>query len=318
MIGLARSTWQYRRYGRPSATGTPVPHVDRDYPNRLTDEEISEISALVNAAWEQRFSVEYAHILAWDCGVMLGSLRSWYRIAERMPQTYRPVTTRPGAKKAAPVAPVVLATAPLQAWVWDITDLPSMYRSVAFKAYVIQDLYSRKIVGYRVEQREVDDLAADMFKIAFAAEGSPGTVHADSGAAMKSNAVREMFASHEVTESHSRPRVSNDNAHKESEFRTMKKRPDYPGVFATLEHARAWVDQYVVWFNTMHRHTGIARFTPDQVHNGTWRQQHAIRERTLAAYHQSHPERFRSRPKVRAPDETVGINAHHQEKQKIA
>ena len=323
LIGLAPSVWHYRVYRRPSTTTAPVPHADRAYPNRLTDEETSEITALIDLAWQQGASVEFAHTCSWDEGIMIGSLRSWYRIAEAMPQEHRPTAPRSGTASTASTAsrarrepPVVLATAPMQAWVWDITDLPSQYRSVAFKAYLVQDLFSRKIVAHRVENREVDALAAEMFETAFAIEGAPGTVHADSGAAMKSNAVKNVYTEHGVIESHSRPRVSNDNAHKESEFRTMKKRPHYPGFFTSLDHARAWVDDYVVWFNTTHRHSGIARFTPNQVHDGTWHAQHEVRSEALDAYYAKHPERFRSKPTVKTPKDLVGINLHHRNRQK--
>ena len=58
---------------------------------------------------------------------------------------------------------------------------------VAFKAYSIIDIYSRKIVGWRVEEREVDALAVEMFETAFAHHGIPTAVHADSGPAMRLN-----------------------------------------------------------------------------------------------------------------------------------
>src|SRR5664279_2636999 len=49
-------------------------------------------------------------------------------------------------------APVLEATGPGQVWSWDITDLRSPWRGVAFKGYSIIDIYSRKIVGWRVEE----------------------------------------------------------------------------------------------------------------------------------------------------------------------
>ena len=99
---------------------------------------------------------------------------------------------------------------------------------MAFKAYCAMDIFSRKVVGSRVEEREVDDLAAEMFEIAFGEHGIPGAVHADSGAAMRSSAVADLLAAYGVTKTHNRPRVSNDNPFSKSEFRTMKYRPGYP------------------------------------------------------------------------------------------
>ncbi|PRC48689.1 hypothetical protein C6A85_78570, partial [Mycobacterium sp. ITM-2017-0098] len=70
-------------------------------------------------------------------------------------------------------APELKATGPQQIWIWDITDLRSPWRGVAFKAYSVLDIYSRKIVGWRVEERECDDLAVDMFEASFAEHGLP-------------------------------------------------------------------------------------------------------------------------------------------------
>lgn len=66
--------------------------------------------------------------------------------------------------------PVLEATGPRQVWSWDITDLYSPWRRKVFKAYKITDLYSRKIVGWRVEDREADHLAVEMFAAAFDVE----------------------------------------------------------------------------------------------------------------------------------------------------
>lgn len=308
LIGLSRSAWHYRSKPR-GRTAAPVPHRERAYPNRIDPESTEAIDALVREAWGQGRSVGWAFAAAWDQGLMVASQRTWWRVANTIAdQSIRPVIpVRTGNRVRRP-APQVLATAPGHAWVWDITDLPTPYRGQAFKAYSIQDLYSRKIVGYRVEEREVNTLAAQMFQAAFSEHGVPAVVHSDSGAAMVSNELKNLLADHNVAHSFSRPRVSNDNAHKESEFRTMKHRPDYPGTFTTVEQARAWVDRYAAWFNTDHHHSGLALFTPNQVHDGTWRQLHTIREHALDSYYQAHPERFHRRPHTPTPDELVGIN----------
>ena len=120
------------------------------------------------------------------------------------------------------------ATGPQQVWSWDITDLRSPWRGVAFKAYSIIDIFSRKIVGWRVEEREVDALAVQMFEDAFTDHGVPAAVHADSGPAMRSHDLKKLLADHSVVETHNRPRVSNDNPFSESEFRTMNTDPTTP------------------------------------------------------------------------------------------
>ncbi len=172
---------------------------------------------------------------------------------------------------------------------------------MAFKAYCAMDIFSRKVVGSRVEEREVDDLAVEMFEIAFGEHGIPGAVHADSGAAMRSSAVADLLAAYGVTKTHNRPRVSNDNPFSKSEFRTMKYRPGYPGTFETLEEARAHLDEYVAWYNGNHKHSGIALFSPNEVHDGSWREARQRRDAVQQAYYDAHPERFRKRPRTPAP-----------------
>lgn len=320
LAGVSRSTWHYRRHPR-ARVADPVRHRDRAYPARIDDRDRAAIAVCITSSWRAGTSVDKAFADAWDNGVMLGSRRSWWRIAADMPdQSARPriPTRRSNTNRTPRHAPVLTATGPMQVWSWDITDLPSPWRGVAFKAYSIIDIYSRKIVGYRVEEREVDDLAVDMFEHAFGRHGIPDAVHADSGPAMRSTVLADLLADLGVTRTHNRPRVSNDNPFSESEFRTMKYRPNYPGTFNTLDDARAYVDRYVPWYNAQHKHSGIALFSPDQVHDGTWlghwQQRHAVQQ----AYYAAHPQRFRQAPRTPAPADLVGINLPKPESQNIA
>lgn len=309
LVGLSRSTWHYRGSPRSRVTA-PVPQKERAYPSRIDQADREAIAGLIMAGWVEGVSVDHAFADAWDGGVMLGSRRSWWRIAADIEdQTVRPVApTRRGSARPPREAPVLEATGPGQVWSWDITELRSPWRGVAFKAYSIIDIYSRKLVGYRVEDREVDDLAKEMFQDAIAREGGPDVVHADSGPAMRSTVLKDYLGELKITQTHNRPRVSNDNPYSESEFRTMKYRPNYPGTFDSLEQARAFMAWYVPWYNAEHKHSGIALFSPDEVHDGTWQQAWARREQTQQAYYDAHPERFRRRPTTPLPAGIVGIN----------
>lgn len=288
----------------------PVPQRDRNYPNRIGAADRARVAALIDAGWEAGNSVDHSYASAWDRGAMLASRRSWWRIAADITdQRHRPTvpTTKTGARTPRR-APVLTATAPGQVWSWDITDLYSPWRRSAFKAYSILDIHSRMIAGWRVEERESDDLATDMFRKAIQRYGAPQFVHADSGPSMRSNKLKDFLTDRGVELTHNRPYVSNDNPFSESEFRTMKYRPDYPGIFADLEHARTHLVDYVQWYNTEHKHSGIALFSPADVHTGHWRTLWAARDDAQQAYYASHPERFRRRPRTPAPAASVGIN----------
>ena len=204
--------------------------------------------------------------------------------------------------------PVLKATGPGEVWSWDITDLYSPWRGKVFKAYKITDIYLRKIVGWRVEDRESDHLAVEMFAAAIAEHGAPRVVHADSGPAMTSNLLRDYLREQGVELSHNRPYTSNDNPFSEAGFRTMKYRPGYPKVFTDLDTARDYIAEYVAWYNRDHKHSGIALFSPEQVHDGTWEHAWSRRDQALQRYFDAHPERFRARPQTPSPAGTVGIN----------
>jgi putative transposase len=63
--------------------------------------------------------------------------------------------------------------------------------------------------------------------------------------------------------------ISDDNPYSEAMFRTLKYTPAYPTKpFENLAQARAWVHQFVTWYNTQHRHSGIEFVTPEQRHQG--------------------------------------------------
>ena len=308
MIELSRSTWHYRWHPRPQVSD-PMPQRDRAYPSRIGAADRAAIEAEIIAGWLVGMSVDQSFATMWDTGVLLASRRSWWRIAAAMDdQSARPICPTRAKNKAPRSAPVLKATGPQQIWSWDITDLRSPWRGLSFKAYSIIDIYSRKIVGWRVEERECDDLAVEMFQNAFADHGTPAVVHADSGPAMRSSVLADLLADAGITRSHNRPRVSNDNPFSESEFRTMKYRPNYPGTFDDIEAARVWVAAYVCWYNAQHRHSGIALFTPDEVHNSAWQQRWEHRDAALQAYYDAHPERFRARPHTASPKPVVGIN----------
>ncbi len=305
---MSRSTWHYRNKPR-ARVDNPVSQKDRAYRSRIEKAERVVIAGKIMTGWVAGHSVDHTFASTWDEGIMLASRRSWWRIAaDIIDQSARPVVPTRRSTTTPRMAPVLVATGPGQVWSWDITDLRSPWRGIAFKAYSIIDIFSRKLVGCRVEDREVDTLAVEMFQDAFAEHGLPQFVHADSGPAMRSTMLKDLLHDSGVAQTHNRPRVSNDNPFSESEFRTMKYRPNYPGAFQTLEQARAYVDSYVPWYNQNHKHSGIALFSPNEVHDGSWRTLWKHRDTTQQAYYAAHPERFRNRPTTPTPSDIVGIN----------
>ncbi len=90
------------------------------------------------------------------------------------------------------------------------------------------DIYSRYIVGAYVHASKSGELAVEMMKEIFGIHGVPQVVHADRGTSMMSKTVAALLSDLEVTKSHSRSRVSNDNLYREAWFTTLKILPDVP------------------------------------------------------------------------------------------
>ena len=126
---------------------------------------------------------------------------------------------------------------------------------------------------------------------------------------MKSKGVAELLADLGVTKTHSRPHVSNDNPFSESQFKTMKYRPEFPERFGSVQDARAFGCTFFPWYNHEHRHSGLALYTPADVHYGRVEQVRQSRQAALDAAYHRHPNRFvRKPPQAALPPQVVWIN----------
>jgi len=250
---------------------------------------------VLDALHEARFADQapaevYAALL--DEGRYLCSERTMYRVlAENAEVRERRNQLRHPTYKA----PELLATAPNQLWSWDITKLLGPQKWTYFYLYVILDVYSRYVVGWMLAHRETAALAERLIRETCERQGIQRdrlTVHADRGTSMTSKPVALLLADLGVTKSHSRPHVSNDNPFSESQFKTMKYRPDFPERFGSIEHGRAHCGDFFAWYNDEHRHGGLGLLTPHDVHHGHAAARLEARGAVLAAAFATRPERF--------------------------
>jgi putative transposase len=300
-VGYPKSSW-YRHQG-PVA---PRPQAERVQPHQLGEAEVGQIVGWLSEERFAHLSVQQVFWRVFDEGCYVASMRTWYRVAarhrlsgDRRAQAIHPPRT----------IPELVATGPNQVWSWDITRVRIRVQKTPLHLYLIEDVFSRKCVGWRLEHRERDVLAADLIENAVCAEhAKPHTLHADGGPSMTSEEVGRILAGLGITRSRSRPHVSNDNPFSESLFKTMKYDLDYPGVFESYAEGHAWIERFLTRYNSDHRHSGLAGFTPDSVHDGSWPKLAARRQALLAANYQSHPGRYRRPPTVAVPPGTVWIN----------
>lgn len=205
-----------------------------------------------------------------DQGRYLASESSFYRILRADGQQHHRGRAKPPVRRKPPTS--YKAGAPCEVWTWDITWMPGPVAGMFFYLYLIVDIFSRKIVGWEVHEREGAELAAVLIRQAVLAEGCiarPLVLHADNGTPMKGATMKTTMETLGITASYSRPRVSNDNPFSEALFRTCKYRPDWPRKgFATKADAQAWVKSFASWYNGQHLHSAIRFVTPDARHAG--------------------------------------------------
>ncbi len=202
----------------------------------------------------------YATLL--DEGEYVCSVRTMYRILNenQAVQERRNQRRHPNYKK-----PELLATGANQVWSWDITKLLGPQKWTYYHLYVILDIYSRYVTGWMLAHRESSDLASRLIRETVDNQGvceDQLIIHGDRGPSMASHNVARLLASLGVTKSHSRPHVSNDNPFSESQFKTMKYRPEFPDRFGGYEDAISFCRSFFKWYNDEHYHTGIAHLTP--------------------------------------------------------
>jgi putative transposase len=302
-VGAAQGGY-YRRHRISPAPARPAPmaHRDRPQPRALTQPEQRKVLDVLHSP---RF-VDVAPAQVWatllDEGVYLGSISTFYRLLGRAGESGE---RRRQATHPARVKPELVASAPNQVWSWDITKLHGPAKWTSYHLYVILDIFSRYVVGWMVAHRESAALAELLIRQTCTKQhigADQLTIHADRGPSMTSKPVAFLLADLGITQSHSRPHVSNDNPFSESQFKTLKYQPDFPGRFASIEAARAHCQVFFPWYNDHHRHSGLGLHTPADVHHGTAAAIRAQRGLVLTAAYHAHPERF-----VRAPPQPPAL-----------
>jgi putative transposase len=271
----------------------------------------SERAAVVETLHAERFVNQapasiFATLL--DEGRYICSVRTMYRILRELDEVRerRAFARRPVYKK-----PELLATRPNQVWSWDITKLKTFEKWVYYYLYVLIDIFSRYVVGYLIAERESALLARELIESSCLKQGIvPGTltIHSDRGSAMKSKTLEMLYTDLSIDRSLSRPSVSDDNPFSEAQFKTVKYCPIFPERFGSLPEARMIGKKILTWYNCDHKHSGVAYYTPEQVHYGLHKNLSKIRQNALSSAYEKNPERFKSKPNVKSVPEGVWIN----------
>jgi putative transposase len=297
--GVSRAT--YYRHGAAS----PQPLRRPMSPRALSPEERQSVLDTLHSDRFIDLAPREVYATLLDEGDYLCSIRTMYRILEENQEVRerRNQLRHPTYSK-----PELLATGPNEVWSWDITKLLGPMKWSYF--YVILDIFSRYVVGWMVADRESAELASRLIhETCLKQQIDPGqlTLHADRGSSMRSKPVALLLSDLGVTKTHSRPYTSDDNPFSESQFKTLKYRPDFPQRFGCLEDARQFCQSFFRWYNE--EHSGISLLTPGAVHHGLSGQILEARGQVLTAAYEAHPERFvKGVPSVKHLPGAVWIN----------
>lgn len=307
MIGVSvRTVERWRKSGihqdgRKGPTGAPA--------NKLSQEEREEVLKIVNSHENRDLSPNQIVPRLADSGVYVASESTIYRILREEGQQQHRESSRPATHNR---PDELLATGSNQVWSWDISYLPAAVRGTFYYLYLVLDVWSRKIVGWEIHDRECMEISSAMIAQIIDANGVDAhqlSLHSDNGGPMKGATMLATLDQLGVMASFSRPGVSDDNPYSESVFRTLKYRPEYPNKpFESIDAARRWMEAFVIWYNTQHLHSGIRFVTPEARHNGEDKE--ILRQRRLVYENakQKAPSRWTGKIRNWTQVKTVSLN----------
>ena len=308
IMGISVRT--YQRWCRPQGLDDKRSLVQREPANKLSQEEYNRVLSTCNSEPYRSLPPSQIVPMLADKGVYIASESTFYRILRKENQLHRRGKVSEPKVVAKPKS--FKATAANQVWSWDITYLASSIRGQFYRLYLIMDIFSRKIVGWEVHENETAAHASTLIQKACLAEQTIEknlVLHSDNGSPMKGATMLATLQRLGVVPSFSRPSVSDDNPYSESLFKTLKYTPAYPPKpFESLEAARLWVQAFVCWYNTEHRHSALRFVTPEQRHTGADKELLQKRNKVYELAKKQNPKRWSGNTRNWQRESTVWLN----------
>jgi putative transposase len=150
-----------------------------------------------------------------------------------------------------------------EVWVTDITYIPTRQGWLYLAA--VEDLYSRRVVGWSMAEHLESRLVVDALEMAVQRRlpGAGLLAHSDRGSQYASEHYQLLLADHGISCSMSRRADCWDNAPMESFFASLKKELVHDADFATRAEARAAIFEYIeVFYNRQRRHSSLGYVSP--------------------------------------------------------
>lgn len=183
------------------------------------------------------------------------------------PRSFVPKTT--DSRHPYPISPNLLLDSafpvgPNQVWVGDITYIPLAGGGFLYLAVWI-DLYSRRIVGWQLEEHMQEELVIEALRQALATRSvSQGMIaHSDRGGQYAGKAFRRLLDKNKMRQSMSRADNAYDNAFMESCFSRFKAELLEDGAFENKQDAQTEIFEYIeMYYNTKRRHSALGYLSP--------------------------------------------------------
>jgi putative transposase len=183
-------------------------------------------------------------------------------------KTARKFRNTTDSNHALPVADNLLsrefdAQGPNERWVTDITYIPT--REGWLYLAVVEDLYSRMVVGWAMSDTMTSRLVVDALEMAVARrlpdEGL--LAHSDRGSQYASEHYQRLLGKHGIECSMSGVGQCWDNAPMESFFASLKKELVHHEDYQTRAQARASIFEYIeTFYNPKRRHSSLGYLSP--------------------------------------------------------
>ena len=252
------------------ARGTFYNYIFRRADHSKREEAQSELMRLVQQVFDdssQRFGAEKIRVTLAGSGVRVSTKRIAAIMQELGLQSIRPDAKKQYKKQQQYKKQNLLerqftADHPNQIWVSDIT----YFKVNDYWMYlcIILDLFSRRIVDYRVSRNASTNLVTSTFRTAFRERGNPSglTFHSDRGKQYTSAAFTALLQKCEVKQSFSATARPHDNAVAETFFASFKKEEAYRREYTSEQSYRKSVEQYIRFYNELRPHRTLKYKTP--------------------------------------------------------
>ena len=197
-----------------------------------------------------------------------GKVLRKYGLKAIQPRSFVPKTT--DSRHAYKISPNLLLNRtmpqqPNEVWVGDITYIPLAGGKWCYMS-AWMDLYSRRIIGWHLDDNMQETLITAAFKKALSKRKIQKgiIIHSDRGGQYAGSAFRKMITDNKMLQSMSRADNPYDNAFMESCFSRFKAELLQNGIFETIEDARTEIFEYIeMYYNTRRIHSSLNYQSPD-------------------------------------------------------